>query len=62
MIVGYPISGMVAYGGIGWLIGHWTHIAMLFPVGMFVGLLLGIASMFYRYRRQQEAGGNRVDR
>lgn len=51
-VVSYPISGMVAYGGIGWLIGHWTHIALLFPVGLFVGLALGIALMFYRLGRQ----------
>ena len=52
MVVGYPISGMVAYGGIGWLIGRLTHIALLFPVGLFVGLVVGAGLMIYRVRSQ----------
>jgi ATP synthase protein I len=52
IIVGYPVSGMVAYGGIGWLIGHWTHMTALFPVGLCVGLVLGIVAMFYRLGRR----------
>ena len=32
-IFGYLISGMVFYGGLGWLIGHWTHLAAAVPDG-----------------------------
>jgi len=33
-VSGYLISGMVAYGIIGWLIGRAVHVGFLFPVGM----------------------------
>ena len=35
---GYLIAGMLAYGGIGWLIGRAVHVSLLFPIGMLVGL------------------------
>jgi F0F1-type ATP synthase assembly protein I len=50
-IMCYMISGMVLYGGIGWLVGRWTGISVLFPVGMIVGLALGIALIIYRVTR-----------
>ena len=50
-VSGYLISGMVAYGGIGWLIGHWLHATILFPVGMLTGLVLAIVLIIYRYGR-----------
>jgi hypothetical protein len=62
LILGYPISGMIAYGAIGALIGKFTHVALLFPIGLFVGLLLGIAAMFYRYHRPVDVRGDRIDR
>jgi hypothetical protein len=49
---GYLISGMAFYGGLGWLIGHWTHIALLFPLGMLVGLGVGVFAVIYKYGRQ----------
>lgn len=51
-IFGYLISGMALYGGLGWLIGRWTHVALLFPVGMLVGLGIGVFAVIYRYGRQ----------
>jgi F0F1-type ATP synthase assembly protein I len=51
-IFGYLISGMVFYGGLGWLIGHWTHFAGLFPIGALVGLGVGIFAVIYKYGRQ----------
>jgi hypothetical protein len=42
---------MAAYGGIGWLIGHWLHATILFPVGMLTGLVLAIVLIIYRYGR-----------
>jgi F0F1-type ATP synthase assembly protein I len=50
-IFGYLISGMVFYGGLGWLIGHWTHIAALFPIGALVGLGVGVFAVIYKYGR-----------
>jgi ATP synthase protein I len=47
----YLIGGMIFYGGAGWLIGRWTGIAVLFPVGMLIGLGLAIALVIFRYAR-----------
>jgi hypothetical protein len=45
------IAGMVLYGGIGWLIGHWTGISILFPLGMLFGIVLSIVMIILRYGR-----------
>jgi ATP synthase protein I len=51
-IFGYLISGMIFYGGLGWLISRWTHIAAIFPIGMLVGLGVGVFAVIYKYGRQ----------
>ena len=55
-IFSYLISGMLAYGGIGWVIGHFTHVSLLFPIGMLVGLTISIGWIIYRYGRPHEQG------
>jgi ATP synthase protein I len=45
------IGGMAFYGGLGWLIGHWTRISILFPVGMLFGLVLSILMIIFRFSR-----------
>jgi ATP synthase protein I len=55
-VLSYLIAGMLAYGGLGWLIGHFTHISMLFPVGMLVGLAISVGWIIYRYGRSHELG------
>lgn len=50
-IFAYLISGMAFYGGLGWLIGHFAHIPMLFPIGALVGLGIGIFAVYYKYGR-----------
>jgi ATP synthase protein I len=52
MIFGYLISGMVFYGALGWLISHWTHLTLIFPIGMLVGLGIGVFAVIYKYGRQ----------
>ena len=47
---------MLAYGGIGWLIGHFTHISLLFPIGMLVGLAISVGWIIYWYGRPHDAG------
>jgi hypothetical protein len=51
-VTGYLISGMIAYGGIGWLIGRAVHVSLLFPVGMLIGLAISISFIIYRYGKQ----------
>jgi F0F1-type ATP synthase assembly protein I len=48
-VSGYLISGMLAYGIIGWLIGRAVHVSLLLPVGMLVGLAISIGFIIYRY-------------
>lgn len=50
-IMSYMIAGMILYGGIGWLVGHWTGISVLFPVGMILGLAFSIILIIYRVTR-----------
>ena len=50
-VLSYLITGMVLYGAIGWLIGRWTHIAALFPIGMIAGIGFGSALVILRFRR-----------
>jgi ATP synthase protein I len=51
-VFGYLISGMLAYGLIGWLIGRAVHVSLLLPVGMLVGLVISIGFIIYRYGMQ----------
>jgi len=48
-VSGYLVSGMLAYGLIGWLIGRAVHVPLLLPVGMLVGLGISIGFIIYRY-------------
>jgi ATP synthase protein I len=50
-VFSYMIGGMILYGGVGWLVGQWTHIPVLFPVGMIVGLALAITLIIFRVTR-----------
>jgi ATP synthase protein I len=50
-VFSYMIGGMILYGGIGWLVGRWTNLPVLFPVGMIVGLGLAIALIIFRVTR-----------
>jgi ATP synthase protein I len=55
-VFSYLISGLLAYGGIGWVIAHFTHVALLFPIGMLVGLAISIGWIIYQYGRPHQQG------
>jgi ATP synthase protein I len=55
-VLSYLIAGMLAYGGIGWLIGHFTHVSLLFPIGMLVGLAISVGWIVYAYGRPHKLG------
>ncbi len=55
-VFSYLIAGMLCYGGVGWLIGHFTHISLFFPIGMLVGLAISVGWIIYRYGRPFEQG------
>lgn len=50
-VLSYMLGGMILYGGVGWLIGHWTGITILFPMGMLLGIALSIVMIVFRYTR-----------
>ena len=54
-VSGYLVSGMLAYGLIGWLIGRAVHVSLLLPVGMLVGLAISIGFIIYRFGKQGAA-------
>ena len=45
------IAGMALYGGIGWLIDHWTGISILFPLGMLFGVVVSVIGIIVRFSR-----------
>jgi ATP synthase protein I len=47
----YMIGGMVFYGGVGWLIGRWTGIPILFGLGMVFGIVLSVLMIIFRFTR-----------
>jgi ATP synthase protein I len=51
-VFSYLISGLVAYGAIGWGIGKVIHAEWPFPVGMMLGLAVSVGFVIYRYGRQ----------
>jgi ATP synthase protein I len=55
-VLSYLIAGMLAYGGIGWAIGHFTHLPLLFPIGMLVGLAISVGWIVYTYGRPHKLG------
>ena len=52
-VFSYLIAGMVAYGGLGWVIGHFTRIQILFPIGLLVGLAISLCWIVFKYGRQK---------
>jgi ATP synthase protein I len=51
IIFSYLLSGMLFYGAVGWLVSRWTHLPLIFPLGMIVGLVLAIVLILYKYGR-----------
>ena len=50
-ILSYMLGGMLLYGTAGWLVSRWTGIAILFPLGMILGIGLSIALIIFRFTR-----------
>jgi F0F1-type ATP synthase assembly protein I len=57
-VFSYLLSGMAAYGLIGWLIGRAVHVSMLFPIGMLVGLGISLGFVIWRFGRNAGAGAD----
>jgi ATP synthase protein I len=58
-VFSYLLSGMAAYGAIGWLVGRAVHVQMLFPIGMLVGIAISLGFVIWRYGRNAGADGDK---
>jgi F0F1-type ATP synthase assembly protein I len=51
-LISYLISGIVVYGGIGWLLDRWLGFASLFfPIGLVLGVAAGGYLGYMRFLR-----------
>jgi len=50
----YIAAGLVAYGGIGWVVAHFTHIELFLPIGMLVGVAISLWWVVYKYGRKSD--------
>jgi ATP synthase protein I len=52
VIISYLVAGMVVYGGLGRLVGHWAGaVRAATLIGVLTGLVLALALVIYRYGR-----------
>jgi F0F1-type ATP synthase assembly protein I len=54
-VFSYLIAGLVSYGAIGWLVARVTHVPVLFPLGMLLGIAVSVGFVIYRYGKQGAA-------
>jgi F0F1-type ATP synthase assembly protein I len=57
-VVSYLLSGMAAYGLIGWLIGRAAGVSVLFPIGMLAGLAISLGFVIWRFGWNASAGAD----
>lgn len=50
-IPSYILSGMLAYGGIGWLLDRWLHTGALLLVGLLFGVFFALYLVYLRHGR-----------
>lgn len=47
------VSGLLFYGGLGWLLSGWLHASWLLPVGLILGMVAGVYLVIVRYGRSE---------
>jgi ATP synthase protein I len=50
-VFSYMLGGMAIYGGVGWVVAHFTGISVLFPMGMILGIVLSVVMIIFRFTR-----------
>ena len=48
-VLGSLMSGLLVFGGLGWLLDQWWDIRLMAPVGAVVGMALGIYAVVMRH-------------
>ena len=49
LVLSYILSGILLYGGLGWLGDHYLHTSWLLPTGLILGLLASMYLIIKRY-------------
>jgi len=47
------IAGLLLYGGVGWLLDRWFGTSWWLPIGLIVGVTLGIYLVVVRFGRSE---------
>jgi ATP synthase protein I len=50
-IPSYLLSGMILYGGAGWLLSKWTGVVAFTPIGLILGVALSVYLVYRKYGR-----------
>ena len=50
-IVAYLLSGMLLWGGAGWLLDRWLDVRVFLPIGLLFGTGLALYIVYVRYGR-----------
>jgi len=48
-VLGSLISGLILFGGLGWVLDHWWDMRVMAPVGAVLGMALGIYAVVMRH-------------
>lgn len=60
-IVAYLLSGMLLWGGAGWLLDRWLGITLFLPIGLLFGTGLALYLVYVRYGRAPEPPAEQGD-
>ena len=52
-ILSIMIAGLLAYGGLGWLLDRWLGTAWFMPMGLILGVGLGVYYVVVKFGRSQ---------
>ena len=52
-ILSIMIAGLIAYGGLGWLLDRWLGTAWFLPIGLILGIGLGVYYVVVKFGRSQ---------
>ncbi|MGB7962283.1 MAG: AtpZ/AtpI family protein [Propionicimonas sp.] len=52
-VISILISGLVLYGGLGWVLDRWLQTSWWLPTGLIVGVIAGIYLVIVKFGRSE---------
>ena len=52
-VISILISGLVLYGGLGWVLDRWLQTSWWLPTGLIVGVIAGIDLVIVKFGRSE---------